>query len=63
VDRLVLEAHLEYFIKNLSTEKKSSMLTEKILSNKSENAVENTDKGLKIRDNPRFPHTFKQRST
>jgi hypothetical protein len=63
VDRLVLEAHLGYFIKNLSTERKISTLLAEILNNKSEIAVETSDKGLKIRDNPRFPHTLKQRST
>ena len=55
MDRLVLEAHFRYFIKNLSTEKKFSALDAEILNIKSEIAVESTDKGLKIRDNPRFP--------
>jgi hypothetical protein len=42
---------------------KISTLLAEILNNKSEIAVETSDKGLKIRDNPRFPHTLEQRST
>jgi hypothetical protein len=60
VDRFILEAHWDYFIKNLSTEKKISEKGLGISNNKTEITGISADKGLKIRDNRRFPQ-FKQR--
>jgi hypothetical protein len=60
VDRFILEAHWDYFIKNLSTEKKISEKGLGISNNKTEITGISADQGLKIRDNHRFPQ-FKQR--
>jgi len=61
VDRFILEAHLGYFIKNLSTEKKKSLKAGEISNNKSEFAPKTSDKGLKIRDNLLFPYSSRDK--